>query len=232
MNVFISYRRSDTQDLAGRLADRLRAVGQIQRVFIDVDEIAPGTDFAAAIQAAIDECSVCLAVIGPQWRGADGSGRTARILDDADFVRQEVAAALKSRAKVVPVLANGVTMPAANDLPADLRGLPALNGVSLRHAYFDHDFEYLIGVVLARKKPGTIESYFRRHPIQRALVRATIGAGTALALLVVAAAIHASVLAQSLEETLGGPGLVWLVGAGTVATGALLALRRGGQRQR
>ena len=42
MNVFISYRRSDTQDLAGRIADRIRAVPEVDHVFIDVDGIEPG----------------------------------------------------------------------------------------------------------------------------------------------------------------------------------------------
>ena len=229
MNVFISYRRSDTQDLAGRVADRLRGVEQIRRVFIDVDAIAPGADFAASIQAALADCSVCLLLMGPQWRGA-GSDGTARIFDAGDFVRQEAAAALKGARKILPVLANGATMPAAEDLPEDLRGLPAINAVSLRHMYFDHDIEYLIDVVLSRKKPGTIESYFRQHPILRTLVRAAIGAAAALALLVIAAAVHGSVMARPLEDTLGGPGQVWLLVAGTLSAGVFVALRRGRRR--
>jgi hypothetical protein len=230
MNVFISYRRSDTQDLAGRVADRLRGVPQIRRVFIDVDEIAPGADFAATIEAALADCSVCLLLIGPQWRGA-GPGGAARIFEPNDFVRQEAAAALKGSRKVLPVLANGATMPAADELPEDLRGLPAINAVSLRHMYFDHDIEYLIDIVLSRKKPGTIESYFRQHPIQRTLARAAAGAAGALALLVIAAAVHGSVMARPLEDTLGGPGLVWLLVAGTVSTGVFLALRHGRRRR-
>jgi hypothetical protein len=226
MNVFISYRRSDTQDLAGRIADRLRGVGQIRRVFIDVDEIAPGADFAATIKAAIADCSVCLLLMGPQWRGG-GPDATARIFDENDFVRLEAAAALRSSRKILPVLANGATMPAAEDLPEDLRGLPAIIALSLRHLYFDHDMEYLIDVVLSRKKPGTIESYFRQHPFQRAVMRAAIGAGAALALLVIAAAVHGSVIGRPLEDTLGGPGLVWLLVAGTLSTGAFVALRQG-----
>lgn len=231
MNVFISYRRSDTQDLAGRVADRLRVVQQIQRVFIDVDEIAPGADFAATIQAAIADCSVCLLLMGPQWRGAGPDG-TARILDAGDFVRQEAAAALKGSLKILPVLANGAVMPAADQLPEDLRGLPTINAVSLRHMYFDHDIEYLIDVVLSRKKPGSIESYFRQHPFQRALARAAIGAVAALALLVVAAAVHDSMTARPLEETLGGPGLVWLLIVGTLSAGVVVALRQGRRGRR
>jgi hypothetical protein len=42
MKVFVSYRRSDTQDLAGRLVDRLRAVPEISFVFFDVQTIAAG----------------------------------------------------------------------------------------------------------------------------------------------------------------------------------------------
>lgn len=224
MNVFISYRRSDTQDLAGRIADRIRAVPEVGKVFIDVDGIEPGADFALKIRAALVESPVCILLIGPQWRGVREDGATARIFEDRDFVRLEAAAALASDGKVLPVLANGAAMPEAEALPQDLQRLPGINALSIRHLYFDHDIEYLIEVLLSRKKPGTIATYLKHHPFQAAALRALAGACSALVLLVIGAAVHGSFSGRSLEESLGGAGPVWLVISGLLLAGMAAGL--------
>ena len=220
MNVFLSYRRSDTQDLAGRLADRLRATSGIGRVFIDVEEIAPGVDFEARIRNALAASDVCLVLIGSRWIGArdDGAGR---IFDERDFVRLEVSAALASGRRLLPVLANDGQMPQEVDLPEDLHGLPRINAISVRHAYFDHDMEYLVDTLFVRRKPGAIGAYFRRHPVHAGVARAVAGALASLALLVAGAALHGAVMRQSLQETLGGPAQVWLLVIAVIAGGAL-----------
>jgi len=63
--IFISYRRSDTRHLAGRLSDRLEEQFPGAHVFMDVDAIEPGADFAASIQEAVTQCDVLIAMIGP-----------------------------------------------------------------------------------------------------------------------------------------------------------------------
>lgn len=232
MNVFISYRRSDTQDLAGRIADRIRAVPQVDRVFIDVDGIEPGADFASKIRTALADSAVCILLIGPQWRGVREQGEPARVFEDRDFVRLEAAAALASERKVLPVLANGASMPQAEELPEDLHRLPGINALSIRHMYFDHDIEYLIDVLLSRKKPGALSVYLKRHPFQAAALRALSGAFAALVLLVIGAAVHGSFTGRSLEETMGGPGQVWLLIVVLVVIGmAVVLLTRPGRRR-
>jgi TIR domain len=224
MKIFISYRRNDTQDLAGRIADRLRAVPQVKRVFIDVDGIEPGADFAAKIDAALDASEVCLLLIGPDWRGVIGPGE-ARISQEGDFVRQEVAAALSRHRRILPILANGASMPQAGELPESLGRLPAINALSVRHTYFDHDFAYLLDVLLARGHRRKPNAYFRQHPIQALVLRGALGVVSAALLLVALAAIHGSITGRSLEETLGGPGQVWLLIAGSILGGVLISLR-------
>jgi hypothetical protein len=66
--IFVSYRRQDTSHLAGRLYDRLASALGEENVFIDVDMIQLGEDFAEAISRAVTACEVLLAVIGPNWR--------------------------------------------------------------------------------------------------------------------------------------------------------------------
>jgi hypothetical protein len=220
MNVFISYRRSDTQDLAGRIADRLRAVPQIGRVFIDVDDIEPGTDFVARLKAALAESDVCLLLIGPKWCGQREGGTGVRIFEERDFVRLEAAAALASERKVLPVLANGTVMPEPERLPEELRSLARFNALSIRHAYFEHDIAYLIDTVLSRKKPGRLGSYLRRHPLQAGLLRGVGGMLAGMVVLLVGAAVHGAITQRSLEESLRGPAQVWLLIALVLAIGA------------
>jgi hypothetical protein len=65
--IFISYRRQESSHLAGRLSDRLADRFGEGQVFIDVDAIEPGMDFAEAISRAVTVCQVLLAIIGPTW---------------------------------------------------------------------------------------------------------------------------------------------------------------------
>ena len=93
-----------------------------------------------------------MVVIGPSWIGdADGA---ARLQNPTDFVRLEVAAALKRDIQVIPVLVDGATMPAAGELPPDVEPIVWRNAVELRHSRWDADLQVLIGAlekVLPRK---------------------------------------------------------------------------------
>src|SRR3954465_14140921 len=89
--IFISYRREDTGGHAGRLCDRLTARFGGSRVFMDIQDIPPGQNFAAAIEDTIATCVCVIAVIGPRWLETI----QARAQGGDDFVRHEIAAALK-----------------------------------------------------------------------------------------------------------------------------------------
>lgn len=62
--IFISYRRDDSQQLAGRLFDRLAQHFGKDRVFRDIDAIEPGEKFAEVIAKRIGDCDVLVALIG------------------------------------------------------------------------------------------------------------------------------------------------------------------------
>ena len=62
--IFISYRRQETAPYAGRIHDQLIDRFSEDLVFMDVDSIKPGTDFADAITLAVSVCEVLLALIG------------------------------------------------------------------------------------------------------------------------------------------------------------------------
>jgi hypothetical protein len=142
--VFISYRRDDAAGYAGRVEEALeRRLGR-GSVFRDVQDIAPGEDFVSAIRARLAGARSVLVLIGPRWAGGDTAGQ--RRIDDAqDFVRLEVAVALDSGARVVPVLLPGASMPGEHSLPEVLKPLARRNAMSLSDTHWDADIERLIG---------------------------------------------------------------------------------------
>lgn len=134
--IFISYRRTDASWPVRWLADKLADHFGAGVVFQDVDSILPGDDFAAAIRAAVGACSVLLAVIGPQWLGAeDGAGR--RIDDPQDWVRLEIETAIGRGIRVIPVLVDKAKLPPASELPPSLRSLAGRQPVVLTPTSID-----------------------------------------------------------------------------------------------
>ena len=89
-NIFISYRRADSEGLAGRIYDRLVEHFGEDRVFLDVTNISVGEDFVDALGQAISSCEVVLVIIGPQWANITDEMGRKRLEDPHDFVRLEV----------------------------------------------------------------------------------------------------------------------------------------------
>jgi hypothetical protein len=141
--IFLSYRRSDSAGESGRLSDDLVARFGEQRVFMDVDAIQPGRDFRKAIHENVDACTVLLAMIGPTWLETQGTGGGRRLDSENDYVRLEIATALRRDIAVVPVLIRGARMPKADQLPEDLRELAYRNSVELTHARWKSDVQVL-----------------------------------------------------------------------------------------
>ena len=142
--IFISYRRDDSEGEAGRLSDDLAQTFREESVFMDVNAIQPGRDFRKAIDESIHKCSVLLAVVGRDWLESKNASGQRRLDDETDFVRLEIASALKLDIPVVPVLVRGARMPSADQLPADLRELAYRNAVELTHARWKSDVRVLI----------------------------------------------------------------------------------------
>jgi len=64
----------------------------------------PGRNFEDSIHRALDSCKVTLVLIGDEWLTATPDGKR-RIDDENDYVRREVAAALKrADVTVIPLL--------------------------------------------------------------------------------------------------------------------------------
>ena len=144
MSIFLSYRRDDTGGHAGRLYDGLVACFGDGVVFLDVEAIRAGDDFAADVQRGSATSDVVLVVIGRRWASICGMDGLRRIEHQDDVVRLEVCSALKGPARVIPVLVDRAMMPAPDELPIDLAPILRLNAVELSDRRWHDDLEQLI----------------------------------------------------------------------------------------
>jgi hypothetical protein len=142
--VFISYRREDSEGQARALSLELERLLGKESVFIDVDSIALGRDFRQVLHERLGSCAVMLALIGPGWLNAKDSSGTLRIDSSTDYVRQEIAAALKRDIPVIPVLLQGAQVPPPERLPDDLKDLSYRNGFELGHSTWDSDVREMV----------------------------------------------------------------------------------------
>ena len=144
MRVFLSYRRGDVGGYAGRLTDALLQRLGAKNVFQDVTAIAPGQDYTAAIDHALDASDAVLVMIGPGWLTAATPQGSPRLFEADDYVRLEVGGALRRSVRVVPVLVGGASLPAAAELPDELKGLDQRQAVVLHDETWHQDVDGLV----------------------------------------------------------------------------------------
>src|SRR5215831_11281964 len=142
--IFINYRREDSIDAAGRLHDRLAQTFGHKNIFMDVEDIPAGVDFAKYLSDQVAASRVFLAVIGPTWLDAKDESGGRRIDDPDDFVAIEITAALGRNIRVIPVLVEGARMPRVGELPDPLKALARRQAVEVRQLHFGRDAEALV----------------------------------------------------------------------------------------
>jgi hypothetical protein len=142
-SIFMNYRRDDSEDVVGRMYDRLTAEFGKGGVFKDVEDILPGVDFRRVLEHEVANTDVLLAVIGPDWLNRVNK---RRLNDPNDFVRFEIETALKRDIPVIPVLVRRRTrLPQARHLPPSLRDFVYRNAVQVRpDPDFHRDMDRLI----------------------------------------------------------------------------------------
>jgi len=122
-DVFISYRRKGAYDLAQLLYYRLDKDGY--HTFLDVEEMNSGC-FNTQLYDRIDECSDVIVLL------SEGA------LDPhpgEDFMRMEIAHAIKQGKKIIPVFMRNFEFP--ESLPEDIEDLPHYQGITTHDGYFD-----------------------------------------------------------------------------------------------
>lgn len=142
-SVFISYRRDDSSGYTLAIYEKLKSALGDENVFMDMDDIPHGEDFAKHIEKVLGKANTVLVMIGKDWLSA--SNAQGRRLDNpADFVRREIATALAKDLRVIPVLLRGAEMPESQALPDDIQALSMRNAIRIHDDQFDASIQRLI----------------------------------------------------------------------------------------
>ena len=132
-NIFISYRRDGGYEMARLLYEHLKNMGL--KPFLDIEELRSGP-FNVRLYKTIDECPNFLPVLSP--------GALDRCKNEGDWLRLEIAHAVKGKKNIIPVL-----MPRFDwtELPEDISSLPDYNGVHMIQDYFDASVEKIVSML-------------------------------------------------------------------------------------
>jgi hypothetical protein len=169
VQIFISYRRSDTQSASRQLADALKLRFGSEHVFFDTRDITAGVEWRSDTIRRVRESDVVLAIIGPHWAAAAEDRIRRGLLDstDEDLVRLEIETAFTHGAIVIPVLVDDAEVPARETLPRPFRPLVEVQAQTLDHASWDRDVDALAEVLThlsARPRPRLESPVSERAP--------------------------------------------------------------------
>jgi hypothetical protein len=153
--LFISYRHLADGTFAYSIYAALLNSIPAEEIFFDQSGIPPGENYQVTLNRTIGGAEALIAVIGPTWLE---KLREKRPPGTRDWVRTEIAVALKRGIKVIPVLGDGCQMPHPAELPEDLQQLQ-----------FSQTFHIRGGNYIAQDMKGLLEAILkiraRRHPL-------------------------------------------------------------------
>ena len=143
LKIFVSYRRQDTAASAIGIGQYLEKEFGRKNVYIDIDMHA-GAKFPAVIEKRLAECKALLVLIGSDWVKSKDEHGHPRLLKPDDWVRLEIAYALKKDISVIPILVNGAQLPHKDELPDDIQGLLDHQAASVTLSGFRHEMAGLV----------------------------------------------------------------------------------------
>ena len=204
--VFLSYRRADSEGTVGRIHERLSEAFGPRAIFHDTGSLLAGSDFRSAIEHALAASEVVAVVIGKQWLNATGPEGRRRLDDRDDIVRREVESALAARKVVIPILVDGASMPPADALPPSIRELAYRNAIEVRPG---RDFQVDMQRLIAALEANTAALH-DRHPAMSAEHQSVamplhfliVGVFGLLALISIGGGIYAIAVRSTAQTTL------------------------------
>lgn len=145
--IFLCYRAGDDAYAAALLDEKLSDVVGRENVFRASRSVAPGESYSEAIMTALKLCDAVLVVIGKTWcEHIEQSGDHGPHTQD-DWVRIEIAAALRHGKRVIPLLLSRAPRLTAHDLPQDIADLAYKQYLRFEHRNLDMDLARLMGVL-------------------------------------------------------------------------------------
>ncbi|WP_454061080.1 toll/interleukin-1 receptor domain-containing protein [Candidatus Nitrospira salsa] len=159
--IFISYRRNDSEGWAGRLTETLQLAFGEESVFFDFDSITPSSEWRHALEKGIISCKLLVAIIGPCWSKAMHPSGGLRLDDPDDLVRFELVTALEKGIAILPVLVGNASLPKATELPDVLQRILAFQALVLPSRHWKHEVGSILDIIeelLGRRRAQTPHS--------------------------------------------------------------------------
>jgi len=162
IRIFISYRRDDVAGYSDSIYSALVKEFGKANVYMDVKNKNPGP-FRRKIYKELVQSDVLVALIGPSWMEL----LSHKTEGDDDYVREEIAFALKQGINVIPVRVGREdrmpALPRANDLPPDIRDLVGHEKHDLIHESLSRNLAELIDLIHSiEHKPHLPDVWYRR----------------------------------------------------------------------
>jgi hypothetical protein len=171
--IFISYRRDDSLGHAGRIHERLASAFGSESVFMDMDDIQPGTNFVRSIEDNVTATDVMLVLIGKNWLSVTDTSGRRRIDDPEDFVHIEISRAVERGVRIIPILLGNASMPSGKNLPDRLRPLARFQAIGLSDERWDYDMGQLLKSLGGSRSRAT-----RRRLVQAAVIIMAVALAT------------------------------------------------------
>ena len=167
--IFINYRREQTTASASHLYDNLRLRFGKDAVFLDTRRTVPwGTYWDEKLKDALENCETLVALIGPRWSTWERSPGKPGLHEPDDWVRSEIATAIRKSKTVYPVLIEGGAAPLENELPADLRELRfhRIEAYPISETHWDEERDHLVSELI---KNPTLKKLYSLNTSERGI---------------------------------------------------------------
>ncbi|MEP7170580.1 MAG: toll/interleukin-1 receptor domain-containing protein, partial [Bacteroidota bacterium] len=145
--IIINYRKHDSPCNSAALHQELINYFSKEAVRKDEPAIAMENDFGERIENSLEACDVLLVLIGENWLTMQDENGNVKIFSADDFVRLQIAAALKKNISVIPVLFDNTPLPKAKELPEDLKKLSELKHIDINTSRFEADTIWLVQMI-------------------------------------------------------------------------------------
>jgi hypothetical protein len=146
-DIFISYRRADSEWITGRLRRDLAEHFGTKRVFLDLEHIGPSQSWPEVIASAVKVSRVGIIVIGGRWFESGSTGRP-RLMDEDDVLRREVLALLGDLSRtIIVVLTPDAPPPHLWQLPDGFARLSKIQAVTISTGTWDLVMDQIIRTI-------------------------------------------------------------------------------------
>ena len=153
-DIFISYRRADSEWIAARLRADLAEQFGTRRVFFDSAHIRPGEVWSDVIARAVRAARVGVVLIGGSWLGSRSGGPADnRIQHDDDVLRREIRELLGGGKHIIVVMTPDAPAPETWQLPDDIVPLRQIQAIGLSPATWEIAIDQIVRTIRPLLQP-------------------------------------------------------------------------------